>query len=71
MTGTRLILHKTIYAKRKGLTRKELGEIFRIEAETHLRNNPDLGFLKIGDPVENSDRSKTFPMYFAVKHHAQ
>lgn len=63
----RLVLHKTIYAKRKRLTSKEIGEIFRIEAETHLRNNPDLGFIKIGEPVDNEDRSKTFPLYFGVK----
>jgi hypothetical protein len=63
----RLILQKTIYAKRKGLTSEQMSEIFRLEAMNHLRNNPDLGFVKIGKPVENADRSKTFPMYFAVK----
>jgi len=67
MSDKRLIVHKTIYAKRKGMTSEEIGEVFRVEAEYHLRKNPDLDFLKIGKPSENADRSKTYPMYFAVK----
>jgi len=67
MTNTRTIIFKTIYAKRKGLTKEQMGEIFRVEAMEHIRANPDLFFLKIGTPVENKDMSKTFPIYFGVR----
>jgi hypothetical protein len=67
MIDKRLIVYKTIYAKRKGLSSEEMSEIFRLEAMTHLRNNPDLVFIKIGKPVGNADRSKTFPLHFGIK----
>lgn len=65
--GDKLILHKTIYAKRKGLSKSQLSEILRLEAVTHLNNNKDLVFIKIGDPKINQDQSRTFTLYFDYK----
>ena len=61
------IIEKVIYAKRKGLTRKELGEIFEIEINHHLRNHPHLKFLKIGEPEKKQDQSTVFKIYFQQK----
>lgn len=60
----RLVLNKTIYIKRKGLNNDQLSEILRQEAETHIRNNPDLVFIKVGKAQKNADLSTTFPMLF-------
>lgn len=61
------VIEKVIYAKRKGLTQKQLGEIFAIEIGHHLRNNPDLLFFKIGEPEKKPDQSTVFKIYFNQK----
>lgn len=61
-----LILNKTIYAKRRGVSTAVDG-IINLEIETHLRNNPALYFLKLGTVKENDDLSKTYQLVFDLK----
>lgn len=63
----RFNLKKTIYAKRFHVTKEQILEIMALEIETHTRKHQDLVFKKLHDPVENSDRSKTFTIEFELK----
>ena len=63
----RLMIEKTIYAKRKAVSKEDMQDIFRMEIEHHLRNNPDLQFEGYGEVRNNADRSKTFPIIFSPK----
>ena len=62
-----LELKKTIYASRVGKTKERVIAILNLEIETHLRNNPDLKFEKVGEVEVNSDKSKTYPLLFKTK----
>lgn len=64
-----LVLEKTIYAKYKkyALSIKQVNEILQMEAETHIRNNPGLQFLKMGQSRQNEDKSITYVMMFAKR----
>ena len=62
--GLLLIHNKIIYAKRKGLTNKELEAIMQLEISNFVREHPGYEFEKVGSVVKNSDRSITYPMHF-------
>ena len=64
MEKTPMTVFKTIYAKRKTVSRDDMMDIFTMEINYHIRQHPSLEFDNIGKPVENQDRSKTFPIHF-------
>jgi hypothetical protein len=66
MNKNALVVNKVIYAKRKGITGKEVNEILKLEIQTHLKNNPGLFFIRVDKPTENNDHSKTFPLIFGL-----
>lgn len=65
----RMIVPKTIYAKKPSanFTKDALIDIIKLDAATHCRNNPDLEFKAVGEPVKNADRSITYPILFQLK----
>ena len=61
----RLNIVKVIYAKRKGTFDKDLlHKVMITEIEYHLRNNPDLVYIKTGEVKVNADRSRSIPIHF-------
>lgn len=65
--ANRLRIEKIIYAKRVDVTKDQVIQILNLEIETHLRNNPDLCFIAIGEMKKNADRSQTYPILFELK----
>lgn len=63
----RFQIHKTIYAKRKPFSNKELNGVLLLEVQTHLSAHTDLSFVGVGKEVKNADRSLTFPLQFKLK----
>lgn len=62
--GNTIIQDKTIYAKRHGLTNKELEGIMQLEISNFMRENPGFAFEKCGEVVKNPDQSRTYPLHF-------
>lgn len=60
-------VNKIIYAKRFKTTKEQMQGILELEVKNHLRNRPDLEFVRLGDVTENNDLSKTFPLIFRKK----
>lgn len=66
MNQNNLIVNKVIYAKRKGISAKEVDAILKLEIQTHLNNNPGIIFLRVEKPTENQDMSRTFKLIFGL-----
>lgn len=60
-----MTITKTIYPSRKGKTAKDISDILNLEISEHLRNNPNLKFVKLDGVVTNTDKSKTYTILFA------
>ena len=67
---SRLTVEKTIYAKRIPVTKDQIKDVFILEIQHHLSQNPDLEFDSISSPVENADRSRTYHIEFRYKRKA-
>lgn len=63
----RLLLKKTIYAKRHKTTREQVIAVLGLEVETPLRKHPDLEFVDFGEVVKSADQSHTWPLVFKLK----
>lgn len=60
-----LIIHeKIIYAKRHGLTNKQLEGIMQLEISNFIQANPGFEFEKVGEVKRNPDQSTTYPIHF-------
>jgi len=59
-----LVHKKIIYAKRNGLTNKELEAIMQLEISNFVREHPGYEFEKVGTIVKNADQSRTYPLHF-------
>ena len=67
LLANRLLVNKVIYAKRVPTTNGTIRDIFQLEIDTHLRNNPDLEFKEVGGVAVNENRSRTYTLVFAVR----
>ena len=68
ITKNKLLIHKTIYQKRKGTFNKEMFQKVLInEIKHHISQHPDVAFLKLGDQTKNSDGSITYPIIFTER----
>ena len=67
MQPNELLIKKTIYPSRKGMTNKMLNDVMRLEIEHHLNKHPHLAFKEVSKPIKNDDRTTTFLIRFMVK----
>ena len=62
--GGGLVHNKIIYAKRNGLTNKELEGIMQLEISNFVRNHPSYEFEKVGTIERKADQSTNYPLHF-------
>lgn len=60
-------ISKTINCNRGGKTAEQVHQILLLEVQEHIRNNPDVVFDKITDPVPNSFGGQVYHITFKNK----